>query len=101
MYTGFNSIPLNIFQAAAFFLIQIIHFPNDTGIRTNMIVDSQVFPTRFAFRSGIGLDWLGPIVAMFFLLSLPVIYFGNFDPFLDSIRKTAEKLKANKKEEGK
>jgi len=97
MYTGFNSIPLNIFQAAAFFLIPLIHFPNDTGIRTNMINDTKLFPTTFAFRSGIGLDWLGPVVAIFFLLSLPVIYFGKFDPFLDSIKETAEKMKKDKK----
>ena len=102
MYTGFNSIPLNIFQAAAFFLIPVIHFPNDIGIRSTLVNEMintiDDFPARFAFRSGLGLDWLGPIVAIFFLLSLPVIYFGNFDPFMDSIKKTADKLKKEKSE---
>ncbi len=94
MYTGFNSIPLNIFQAMAFLLVPLIHFPHSSGVRS--ILSDEVLPVFLKFRSGIGLQWLGPIVAVFFLLSLPTIYFANFDPFLDSIRKTAEKMNKKK-----
>ncbi len=96
MYTGFNSIPLNIFQAAAFLLIPFIHTPHSSGIRSGLTISK--LPLYLEFRSGVGLQWMGPIVAAFFLLSLPVIYFGNFDPFMDSIRKTSKKLNDTKKE---
>ncbi|MHA1828563.1 MAG: MFS transporter, partial [Candidatus Heimdallarchaeaceae archaeon] len=67
MYTGFNSIPLNIFQASAYLLIPFIYDPEPGAVY-------------------LGLKWLGPIVAAFFFLSLPVAFFGNFDPFLDIIK---------------
>ncbi|MHA1303744.1 MAG: MFS transporter [Candidatus Heimdallarchaeaceae archaeon] len=62
MYTGFNSIPLNIFQALALLIIPLIHDP-DNG-------------------NALGLKWLGPISALFMLLSLPILARGNFDPFM-------------------
>ncbi|UJG42123.1 MAG: MFS transporter [Candidatus Heimdallarchaeum aukensis] len=65
MYTGFNSIPLNIFQALALLLIPLIHDPDNPN--------------------SLGLKWLGPIVSLFILLSIPVIMFGDFDPFLKKI----------------
>ena len=57
----------------------------------------EALPTIFKFRTGIGLQWMGPLVALFFLLSLPTIILGNFDPFLKSLRKTAKKMKEEKK----
>ncbi|MGC9779936.1 MAG: MFS transporter [Candidatus Heimdallarchaeota archaeon] len=60
MYTGFNSIPLNIFQAIALILVG---FLND---------EYKIFR----------LYWLGPIAAVFILASLPVLMLGNFDPFI-------------------
>ena len=94
MYTGFNSIPLNIFQASAYLLFPLIHFPHSTGIKTDLL--EKVLPFLFRFRSGVGLEWLGPFVALFFLLSLPTIFFGNFDPFLDKIRKKVKQLNDKK-----
>ncbi|MBD3190669.1 MAG: MFS transporter [Candidatus Heimdallarchaeota archaeon] len=61
MYTGFNSIPLNIFQALALLLVGFLG-----GLENNL-----------------GLLLLGPIAAGFILLSIPVIWFGNFDPFME------------------
>ncbi len=72
MYTGFNSIPLNIFQACAYLLIPLIYDPNDPS-------------------AGVGMKWLGPIVAAFFLLAIPTILIGNFDPFLDKIKNGLKK----------
>lgn len=96
MYTGFNSIPLNIFQATAYLLVPILYTPHSTGIVTSLILSTEKFPVHLTFRSGIGLKWLGPVVALFFLLSLPTIYLGNYDPFFASIHKTTEKLKKQK-----
>ncbi len=73
MYTGFNSIPLNIFQATAYLLVPLIYNPEPGA-------------------SYWGLQWLGPIVAVFFLLSIPTIIIGNYDPFFDLI-KTSAKMK--------
>lgn len=75
MYTGFNSIPLNIFQASAYLIVPFIY-------------NAEPGATY------LGLKWLGPIVAAFFFLSLPVIWFGNFDPFMDIIKKKeSEKIR--------
>ncbi|MBY8999545.1 MAG: MFS transporter [Candidatus Heimdallarchaeota archaeon] len=71
MYTGFNSIPLNIFQALALLIIPLIYDPNNP-------------------IAGVGLQWLGPIAAGFILLSIPVLWLGNFDPFMIKKAKKAE-----------
>ena len=60
MYNGFNSIPLNIFQAIALILVGYLNPENMT--------------TR--------LYLLGPITAVFFLASIPILFLGNFDPFM-------------------
>ncbi|HUT80115.1 MAG TPA: MFS transporter [Candidatus Bathyarchaeia archaeon] len=59
MYNGFNSIPLNICQALAFLMVG---FLNKEGAN---------------FR----LYWFGLFAALFILLAIPVLYFGNFDPY--------------------
>ena len=71
MYTGFNSIPLNIFQAAAYLLVPLIYNPEPGATYW-------------------GLQWLGPIVAIFFLLSIPTIIIGNYDPFLEEIKQQSK-----------
>ncbi|MFW9923042.1 MAG: MFS transporter [Candidatus Thorarchaeota archaeon] len=60
MYNGFNSIPLNIFQALALLLVGVI----DKG---------DAYINR--------LYWFGPIAAAFIVCAIPILYFGNFDPF--------------------
>jgi len=60
MYTGFNSIPLNIFQAIALLLV---------GFLNNEL---------FTFR----LYLLGPIAGIFIVASIFIILLGNFDPFM-------------------
>jgi len=74
MYTGFNSIPLNIFQASAYLLVPFIYNPEPGATYW-------------------GLQWLGPAVAFFFLLSIPTIIIGRYDPFMDIIKRTT-KVKA-------
>ncbi len=59
MYTGFNSIPLNIFQAISLAFSGILLSPNT-----------------------LGLTWLGPVAATFVLISIPILNMGNFDPFM-------------------
>ncbi|MBN1327836.1 MAG: MFS transporter [Candidatus Heimdallarchaeota archaeon] len=59
MYNGFNSIPLNICQALAFLLVGFL--------------GKEGYIHR--------LYWFGLFAALFILLSIPVLYFGNFDPF--------------------
>ena len=81
MYTGFNSIPLNIFQALAYLIVPLIYNPDAD-----------------ATFAGIGLQWLGPVVAAFFLLSLPTIWFGNFDPFLGQIKEKRTIVKTQEKD---
>jgi GPH family glycoside/pentoside/hexuronide:cation symporter len=76
MYTGFNSIPLNIFQATAYLLVPFIYNPEPGA-------------------SYLGLNWLGPIVAIFFLLSIPTIIIGNYDPFMDLIKAGTKTKKEN------
>jgi GPH family glycoside/pentoside/hexuronide:cation symporter len=71
MYTGFNSIPLNIFQATAYLLVPFIYNPEPGATYW-------------------GLQWLGPAVAFFFLLSIPTIIIGNYDPFIDLIKASAK-----------
>jgi len=60
MYTGFNSIPLNIFQAISIFFL-VGYFGN------------EAFQER--------LFWMGPVTAIFILAAIPIIMLGNFDPF--------------------
>ena len=79
MYTGFNSIPLNIFQAAAYLLVPFIYNPEPGS-------------------TYLGLNWLGPIVALFFLLSIPTIIIGNYDPFIDIIKTDAKTKKESTQE---
>ncbi|HUU77737.1 MAG TPA: MFS transporter [candidate division Zixibacteria bacterium] len=59
MYNGFNSIPLNIFQAIALILVGYL--------------GNEYYVER--------LYWLGPIAAAFIAASLPILILGNFDPF--------------------
>jgi GPH family glycoside/pentoside/hexuronide:cation symporter len=65
MYTGFNSIPLNIFQALAFMLVG---FLNPEGITERLYL-------------------LGPLTAIFFIASVPIMVLGNFDPFMKKKQK--------------
>jgi len=60
MYTGFNSIPLNIFQAMALLLVGFLN--------------NELFTQR--------LYLLGPISAIFIVASVFIILIGNFDPFM-------------------
>ena len=60
MYTGFNSIVLNIFQAVSIFFL-VGYFGN------------EAFQER--------LYWMGPVTAIFILAAIPIIMLGNFDPF--------------------
>ncbi|MBK5114018.1 MAG: MFS transporter [Candidatus Heimdallarchaeota archaeon] len=60
MYNGFNSIPLNIFQAIALLLV---------GFLNNEL---------FTFR----LYLLGPIAGIFIVASIFILLLGNFDPFM-------------------
>ncbi len=81
MYTGFNSIPLNIFQATAYLLVPFIYNPEPGATYW-------------------GLKWLGPMVALFFLLSIPTIIIGNYDPFFDIIKTSAKVKTENNLEKG-
>jgi Na+/melibiose symporter-like transporter len=67
LYTGFKSLPFNIAQATGFLLAGLIRKWPD------------------------GLRWLGTIVAPFLLLAIPIIWQGDFDPFLkdESVKKTS------------
>ena len=65
MYNGFNSIPLNIFQALATLLVGFLAAGGE-----------------YEFR----LYWFGPIAAGFILLAIPILWFGDFDPFLNKIK---------------
>ncbi|NHJ84867.1 MAG: MFS transporter [Asgard group archaeon] len=60
MYNGFNSIPLNIFQALALLLVGYL---NPESITSRLYL-------------------LGPLTAIFFLASIPILILGNFDPFM-------------------
>jgi len=74
MYTGFNSIPLNIFQALAFLLV------------------GYLTPENIIER----LYLLGPLTAVFLLASIPIMILGNFDPFM---KKRRQEIKNTKEEE--
>ncbi len=67
LYTGFKSLPFNIAQAAGFLLAGLIRKWPD------------------------GLRWLGTIVAPFLLLAIPIIWQGDFDPFMkdEKVKKTS------------
>lgn len=66
LYTGFNSIPLNIFQTFAYIL-------------TGYILTLPNVPGR-GYTSG--LLWWGPIAAIFTLLGNLVLLKTNIDPFM-------------------
>jgi GPH family glycoside/pentoside/hexuronide:cation symporter len=68
MYTGFNSIPLNIFQALAFLLVGYL---NPEGITERLYL-------------------LGPLTAIFLIASVPILVLGNFDPFMKKKQKEGE-----------
>ena len=67
LYTGFKSLPFNIAQAVGFLLAGVIRKWPD------------------------GLKWLGPIVTIFLVIAIPIIWQGDFDPFLkdESVKKTS------------
>ena len=67
MYTGFKSLPFNIAQATGFILAGVIRKWPD------------------------GLKWLGPIVTIFLVFAIPIIWQGDFDPFLkdENVKKTS------------
>ncbi|MHA1303752.1 MAG: MFS transporter [Candidatus Heimdallarchaeaceae archaeon] len=58
LYTGFQAIPLNFFQAIGLVI---------AGFLRNI-------------KDNLGLIWLGPIVALFLLLSMPILSKTNLDP---------------------
>ncbi len=74
LYTGFKGLPFNIAQAIGFVTAG---FMRDW----TKVVGSETI--------NVGLVWLGPICAIFILLCLPIIWKGDFDPFLKD-----EKVKA-------
>ncbi|MHA1125765.1 MAG: MFS transporter [Candidatus Heimdallarchaeota archaeon] len=63
MYTGFNSIPMNIFQALAILLVGF--------------VGNNDYPTR--------LYWFGPLATIFIIVAIPILMLGNFDPYKKAI----------------
>lgn len=67
LYTGFKSLPFNLAQALGFVLAGFI----------------RKWPE--------GLKWLGPIVTVFLVIAIPIIWQGDFDPFLkdESIKRTS------------
>ncbi|TET76944.1 MAG: MFS transporter [Candidatus Heimdallarchaeota archaeon] len=67
LYTGFKSLPFNIAQAIGFITAGFLR-------GWTKVVGSETI--------NLGLVWLGPICAIFILLSLPIIWKGDFDPFL-------------------
>ena len=70
MYTGFKSIPFNIAQAGGYIL---------AGYLLSLSLDGRL-----------SLNWLGPIVTIFLVFAIPIIWFGDFDPFLKT-----DNVKAN------
>ncbi len=67
LYTGFKSLPFNIAQAIGFVAAGFVR-------GWTKVVGSETI--------NIGLVWMGPICAIFILLSLPIIWKGDFDPFM-------------------
>ena len=66
LYTGFNSIPLNLFQTFAYILTgYILTLPNPPGKEYTS-----------------GLLWWGPIAAIFTILGNLVLLKTNIDPFM-------------------
>lgn len=63
MYTGFNSIPMNIFQALALLLVGFVGH-NDHVSR---------------------LYWLGPLATIFIIAAIPILLLGDFDPYRKAI----------------
>jgi len=59
IYTGFKSIPTNIAQAGGFILVGYLR----------------------SLENNVGLIWLGPIVTVFLVIALPIMLFGDYDPF--------------------
>ncbi len=79
MYTGFDSIPLNFLQFLGIVL---------AGVLKNT---KQVTLGFLGTYSGLAL--LGPVCAFFILLSIPIIYLGDFDPFMQKAQvKTVENV---------
>ena len=64
MYTGFNSIPMNIFQALALLLVGFVGH-NDHLYR---------------------LYWFGPLATIFIIVTIPILMLGNFDPYKKAIK---------------
>ncbi|MCE7741561.1 MAG: MFS transporter [Candidatus Heimdallarchaeota archaeon] len=92
MYTGFKSLPFNIAQAAGFILAgflrgwskeRILGYAGD-GFVGNWI-------DNVGETINIGLLWLGPIVTIFLFLAIPIIWQGDFDPFMkdEMVKKTS------------
>ncbi|MHA1836594.1 MAG: MFS transporter [Candidatus Heimdallarchaeota archaeon] len=63
MYTGFNSIPMNIFQALALLLVGFVGH------------------NEHVYR----LYWFGPLATIFIIIAIPILMFGNFDPYKKAI----------------
>jgi len=71
MYTGFNSIPLNFFQALG-------------GITWGFLMALPKIPGK---TYSYGLIYWGPVVSLFLLLSILPILKANIDPPLEEMRK--------------
>ncbi len=93
MYTGFKSLPFNIAQATGFILagfmrswsIEKMFGYVGIGVVSNRITGISDSTTP------LGLIWLGPIVTIFLALSIPILWQGDFDPFLkdERVKKTS------------
>lgn len=93
LYTGFKSLPFNIAQASGFILAGFLRgwskerMLGYTGISYFGKWFSGVGDTTVS----LGLLWLGPIVTIFLVFAIPIIWQGDFDPFLkdETIKKTS------------
>ncbi|MHA1397339.1 MAG: MFS transporter [Candidatus Heimdallarchaeaceae archaeon] len=62
LYTGFKSLPFNIAQATGYIIAGYLKF--------------------LSMQEKLSLMWLGPIVTIFLIFAIPIIWLGDFDPFM-------------------
>jgi len=93
MYAGFKSLPFNIAQASGFILAGFLRSWSKErilGYAGVGFVENWIENVSEGTVS-LGLLWLGPIVTIFLFLAIPIIWQGDFDPFMkdERVKKTS------------
>ncbi len=81
LYTGFKGLPFNIAQASGYILAGFMRGWVKIRVLLPITGLTQIFQSGSNVVN-LGLVWLGPVCTTFLIIAFPIIWRGDFDPFM-------------------